>query len=140
MLRFILSSLALFGTAAFAFFFEGGSFVDLFLPSPLIIVACVAGFAVLTLYFTGLFPPFGNPNELSRVETVFAFVEQGTFRIDGAIPVLGDHEDKALSGGHFYSTRRRVSPLPRSRSTACFGFSSRPRDPPRTRSSCCSGF
>ena len=68
-------------------------------------LAAVAGFAVLTLYFTGLFPPFGNPNELSRLEMVFAFVEQGTFRIDGAIPVLGDHEDKAVSGGHFYSNK-----------------------------------
>jgi hypothetical protein len=68
-------------------------------------VAAVAGFAVLTLYFTGLFPPFANPNELSRLEMVFALVEQGTFRIDGAIPVLGDHEDKALSGGHFYSNK-----------------------------------
>jgi hypothetical protein len=68
-------------------------------------LAAVAGFAVLTLYFTGLFPPFGNPNELSRLEMVFAFVEQGTFRIDGAIPVLGDHEDKAVSGSHFYSNK-----------------------------------
>jgi hypothetical protein len=68
-------------------------------------LAAVAGFAVLALYFTGLFPPFANPNELSRLETVFAFVEQGTFRIDGVIPVLGDHEDKALSGGHFYSNK-----------------------------------
>lgn len=68
-------------------------------------VGVVAAFAVLTLYFTGLFPPFSNPNELSRLEMVFAFVEQGTWRIDGAIPVLGDHEDKALSGGHFYSNK-----------------------------------
>ncbi len=68
-------------------------------------LAAVAGFAVLTLYFTGLFPPFANPNELSRLEMVYAFVEQGTFRIDGAISVLGDHEDKALSGGHFYSNK-----------------------------------
>ncbi len=65
----------------------------------------VAGFAVLSVYFTGFFPPFGNPNELSRLEAVYAFVEQGTFSIDGAIPVLGDHEDKAVSGGHFYSNK-----------------------------------
>jgi hypothetical protein len=50
MLRFILSSLALFGTAVFAFVIEGGAFFDLFLPTPLIIVACVPGFAVLAVW------------------------------------------------------------------------------------------
>jgi hypothetical protein len=68
-------------------------------------LAAVAGFAVLSVYFTGFFPPFGNDNELSRLETVFAFVEQSTFSIDGAIPVLGDHKDKAISAGHFYSNK-----------------------------------
>ena len=61
--------------------------------------AAVAGFAVLSVYFTGYFPSFANPNELSRLESVYAFVEQGTFSIDGAIPVLGNHEDKAISAG-----------------------------------------
>ena len=65
----------------------------------------VGGFAVLTVCFTGLFPPFANPNELSRFEMVYAFVEDGTFRIDHAVSVLGDHEDKAVSGGHFYSNK-----------------------------------
>ncbi len=68
-------------------------------------LAAAAGFFLLSIYFTGLFPPFGNPNELSRLETVYAFVEQGTFSIDGAIPVLGNHEDKAVSGGRFYSNK-----------------------------------
>src|SRR6266542_4299957 len=68
-------------------------------------LAAAAGFFLLSIYFTGLFPPFGNPNELSRLEAVYAFVEQGTFSIDGAIPVLGNHEDKAVSGGHFYSNK-----------------------------------
>ncbi|HLN58833.1 MAG TPA: hypothetical protein VK416_09745, partial [Thermoanaerobaculia bacterium] len=67
--------------------------------------ASVAGFAVLSVYFTGFFPPFGNPNELSRLEAVYAFVEQGTFSIDRAIPVLGNHEDKAISAGRFYSNK-----------------------------------
>ncbi len=65
----------------------------------------VGGFAVLSLFFTGLFPPFGNPNEVSRLEAVYSYVEQGTFSIDGAVPVLGDHEDKAVSGGRFYSNK-----------------------------------
>src|SRR6266496_1301625 len=68
-------------------------------------LAAAAGFFLLSIYFTGLFPPFGNPNELSRLEAVYAFVEQGTFSFDGAIPVLGNHEDKAVSGGHFYSNK-----------------------------------
>jgi hypothetical protein len=66
----------------------------------------VAGlFAFLTVYFTGAFPPFSDPNELSRLEAVYAFVETGTWQIDGAIHVLGDHEDKAVSGAHFYSNK-----------------------------------
>jgi hypothetical protein len=67
--------------------------------------AVVVGFVFLTVFFTGAFPPFANPNELSRFETVYAIVEEGTFRIDGALKVLGDHEDKAVSRGHFYSNK-----------------------------------
>ena len=67
--------------------------------------AVAGGLALLTVLFTGAFPPFVNPNELSRLETVYAIVEQGTFRIDGALQALGDHEDKAVSGGHFYSNK-----------------------------------
>src|SRR5258708_6981542 len=68
-------------------------------------MASVAVFAFLCLYFTGQFPPWANPNEVSRLETVFAFAEFRTFQIDRAIPVLGDHEDKSHSGGHFYSNK-----------------------------------
>ena len=67
--------------------------------------AVVGALALVTVLFTGAFPPFANPNELSRIETVYAIVEQGTFRIDGALQALGDHEDKAASGGHFYSNK-----------------------------------
>jgi len=98
-------------------------------------LAAAGGFLLLSMYFTGLFPPFANPNELSRVEAVYAFVEQGTFSIDGALPVLGNHEDKAISGGRFYSNKapglifaaipvyralRAVFPAPRSASDAIF--------------------
>jgi hypothetical protein len=67
--------------------------------------AVASGFALLTVFFTGSFPPFANPNELSRLETVYAIVEEGTFRIDGALKILGDHEDKAQAQGHFYSNK-----------------------------------
>ncbi len=65
----------------------------------------LVGFALVTIWFTGVFPPFVNPNELSRLDMVYAVVEQGTFRIDDALHVLGGHEDRASSGGHFYSNK-----------------------------------
>ncbi len=65
----------------------------------------VAAFGLTTLLFSGQFPPFANPNELSRLETVYAAVEHGTLSIDRAIPILGDHEDKSVSGGRFYSNK-----------------------------------
>jgi hypothetical protein len=67
--------------------------------------AVLAAFALSTLFFTGTFPPFSNPNELSRLEAVYAAAELKTFRIDAAIPVLGDHEDKSVFDGHFYSNK-----------------------------------
>lgn len=67
--------------------------------------AVVASFALSTVFFTGAFPPFSNPNELSRFEAVYAMAEEGTFAIDGAVAKLGDHEDKAASGGHVYSNK-----------------------------------
>jgi hypothetical protein len=39
------------------------------------------------------------------LETVYAAVELSTFRIEGAIPVLGDHEDKSVTDGRFYSNK-----------------------------------
>jgi hypothetical protein len=65
----------------------------------------VGAFGLLCAYFTGFFPPFSNPNELSRLQTVVAFVETGSFAIDGELATLGEHEDKAASGGHFYSNK-----------------------------------
>ncbi len=62
-------------------------------------------FASLCVYFFGVFPPFANPNELSRLEAVSAMADDGTFSIDAAIGRLGDHEDKAASNGRFYSNK-----------------------------------
>ena len=61
--------------------------------------------AFLTVYFTGVFPPWANPNELSRFQTVVAMAEWKTFSIDEAVARLGDHEDKAESGGRLYSNK-----------------------------------
>lgn len=75
---------------------------------PLARTACalvVGTFALFCVWFTGFFPPFSNPNELSRFEAVTAFVETGSFAIDSQIPLLGDHEDKASAGGRLYSNK-----------------------------------
>jgi hypothetical protein len=65
----------------------------------------LAVFTFSAIYFTELFPPANNPNELSRFEAVVAFVDQGTFAIDGMIRKYGDHEDKSVYGGHTYSNK-----------------------------------
>jgi hypothetical protein len=65
----------------------------------------VAAFAFFCAWFTGFFPPFSNPNDLSRLQMVVAFVETGSFAIDSQLPTLGNHEDKAIAGGHFYSNK-----------------------------------
>lgn len=95
----------------------------------------IAVFALLTIYFTGVFPPHANVNELSRFQAVVAFVERGTFAIDEELRRLGDHEDKAMWGGRFYSNKapglafaaipvyralRSVFPPPRSGTDAIF--------------------
>jgi hypothetical protein len=68
-------------------------------------ILVVVGFATLTVLFTGQFPPFSSPNELTRLETVHAAVEYGTFSIDRSLTVLGEQEDKSESAGHFYSNK-----------------------------------
>jgi hypothetical protein len=50
MRRFIVGTLALFGTLLLAYFMEGGKPIDLLLPSPLIIVVCVPICAVLAVW------------------------------------------------------------------------------------------
>ena len=68
-------------------------------------LAVLLAFAFVSILFTGQVRPFPNPNELSRFEAIYSYVENGTFSIDDAISRLGDHEDKSLSAGHFYSNK-----------------------------------
>jgi hypothetical protein len=63
------------------------------------------GFAFLSVYFTGFFPPSNNPNELSRIQLVVSVVDDHSFRIDRALAKYGDHEDKSVFRGHFYSNK-----------------------------------
>jgi len=62
-------------------------------------------FALLGIVFTGLYPPYANPNEFSRMLAIYSFVENGTFQIDEAVRVFGEVEDRAYSGGHEYSNK-----------------------------------
>jgi hypothetical protein len=50
MRRFIIGTLALFGTLLLVYSIVGGNPVDLILPSPLIIVVCVPFFAVIAVW------------------------------------------------------------------------------------------
>jgi hypothetical protein len=68
-------------------------------------ILSLAAFAFLCGYFTGVFPPWSNPNELSRFQTVVAMAEWKTFSIDQAVALLGDHEDKSESDGRLYSNK-----------------------------------
>ena len=65
----------------------------------------VGVFALLTVYFRGVFTPWANPNELSRFQAVISMAEWNTFSIDRAIEALGDQEDKSASNGRFYSNK-----------------------------------
>ncbi|HEX9149725.1 MAG TPA: hypothetical protein VF958_11245, partial [Thermoanaerobaculia bacterium] len=74
-------------------------------PARLACAVVVGAFAFFCAWFTGFYPPFSNPNELSRFQTVVAFVETGSFAIDSQLATLGDHEDKAAARGRFYSNK-----------------------------------
>src|SRR5580765_226086 len=68
-------------------------------------LAVLAVFAINAIYFTELFPPANNPNELSRFEAVVAVVDHGTFAIDEPLKKYGDHEDKSVYAGRTYSNK-----------------------------------
>lgn len=67
--------------------------------------ATVAIFTMTFLYFTGFFPPSNNPNELSRIQSVVAFVDDGTPSIDRMLRKYGEHEDVSVYGGRSYSNK-----------------------------------
>jgi hypothetical protein len=65
----------------------------------------VAVFGFLSIYFTGVFPPHPNVNELSRFQAIVSFSERGTFSIEEELRRFGNHEDKAVWQGRFYSNK-----------------------------------
>ena len=62
-------------------------------------------FALTAILFTGFFPPSGNPNEVSRIQAIAAFVDHGTFAIDATLKKYGVHEDRSRYDGHDYSNK-----------------------------------
>ena len=100
--------------------------------------AVVVGvFALFCVYFSGSFPPFSSPNELSRFQTVVSFVESGTFAIDEAIARSATTRTRRRRAGGSTRTRRRGSPSPRSPCIGRSGSSRRARRR-RPRASSCS--
>jgi hypothetical protein len=65
----------------------------------------LAAFAFQLVWFTGFFPPHNNPNELSRFESVVAYVESGTFSIDETVLRFGAQMDKSVWNGRTYSNK-----------------------------------
>ena len=61
--------------------------------------------AIPAILFTGQFPPLSNPNEVSRLAAVSAFVETGSFRIDDVAGRFHLVEDLSRSDGHLYSNK-----------------------------------
>jgi len=67
--------------------------------------AIALGFGGFLIYFSGVFSPFANPNELSRFQAVVAMGDHRTFAIDEPLRRLGSHEDVSEAGGRFYSNK-----------------------------------
>jgi hypothetical protein len=59
-------------------------------------------FFLLVFIYTYTFPRWADPNQNSRLNMVFAVVEDGTFRID---PYVGNTVDYAKVGDHYYSDK-----------------------------------
>ena len=57
---------------------------------------------LLLLCYAYTFPRWADPNQNSRLDTVFAVVEDGTFRID---PYVANTVDYARFEGHYYSDK-----------------------------------
>ena len=59
-------------------------------------LAALVGLAFNAIYFPEFFPPANNPNELSRIQAVVAFVEHGTFTVGSTVKKWGDHQDTSV--------------------------------------------
>ncbi|MCB0150355.1 MAG: hypothetical protein KDE01_22240, partial [Caldilineaceae bacterium] len=59
-------------------------------------------FLLLLLCYTYIFPRWADPNQNSRLNMVFAVVEDGTFQIDRYVSNTVDY---AKVGEHYYSDK-----------------------------------
>ena len=73
--------------------------------------AILAAFAFVSVFCVDLFPrrPGGefaqSPNELSRYQLVVSIVDRGSLSIGPELARFGDHEDKSVYRGRFYSNK-----------------------------------
>lgn len=71
----------------------------------------VAAFTFVTLYFVNLFPPppggefAQSPNEFSRFDLVVSMAEHRSFSIDRELVEFGNHEDKSVFNGRYFSNK-----------------------------------
>ena len=91
-------------------------------------LAVLLAFAFVSVLFTGQVRPFPNPNELSRFEAIYSFVENGTLRDRRRDPPARRPRGQVAFGrATSIPTRRPAWPSPGFRSTARFGSSFRSR-------------
>ena len=73
--------------------------------------AVLAAFAFVSIFCVNLFPrerdgEFAqSPNELSRYQLVVSIVDRGSFEIGPELARFGDHEDKSVYGGRYFSNK-----------------------------------
>jgi hypothetical protein len=71
----------------------------------------LAAFTFVSIFCVNLFAPrpagefAQSPNELSRYELVVSIVDRGSFSIGPELARFGNHEDKAVYSGRFYSNK-----------------------------------
>jgi hypothetical protein len=74
-------------------------------------VAVLAAFAFVSAFCVNLFPReragelAQSPNELSRYELVVSIVDRGSLSIGPELARFGDHEDKSVFRGRFFSNK-----------------------------------
>jgi hypothetical protein len=66
----------------------------------------IAAYAFLAIVVIPVYPHFNSPNEFTRWATAAALIEDHTFEVTNAMPLLGEgFEDLSVVNGHFYSNK-----------------------------------
>src|SRR5262249_30999902 len=68
-------------------------------------LALLSAFLLVSVVFSGVYPPSGAPHELSRVAAVYPAARTRRFAIHECTSRFSDDEDKSIANGHFYSNK-----------------------------------